>query len=148
MISLSSPLPHLPYHSLSWAAEQQITVFPDSQHTTSQRATYSYTCAHAQKGHFTVLAAEKCHTWNIVTYPWGSLPTFIVTYVNLMFCWPCIIVYQYNETNVMHFSLNLLRIKGIYMFRASLAHPQEAPYKPHLVYYVRIMSVGCGTVAV
>jgi hypothetical protein len=23
--------------------------------------------------------------------------------VNLMFSWPCIIVYQYSETNVMHF---------------------------------------------
>jgi hypothetical protein len=29
---------------------------------------------------------------------------------------------QYNETNVMHFSFNLLRIKGLYMFRALLAH--------------------------
>jgi hypothetical protein len=28
----------------------------------------------------------------------------------------CIIVYQYNETNVMHFSFNLLRIKCLYMF--------------------------------
>jgi hypothetical protein len=34
--------------------------------------------------------------------------------------------YQYSETNVMHFLLNLLRIKGLYMFRALLAHPQEA----------------------
>jgi hypothetical protein len=33
-----------------------------------------------------------------------------------MFCWPCIRVYQYNETNVMHFSFNLLRTKGLYMF--------------------------------
>jgi hypothetical protein len=32
------------------------------------------------------------------------------------------------------------------MFRALLAHPQEAPHKRHLVYCVRI-SVGCGTVA-
>jgi hypothetical protein len=31
---------------------------------------------------------------------------------NLMFRWPCIVVYQYNETNVIHFSLKLLRIKG------------------------------------
>jgi hypothetical protein len=30
---------------------------------------------------------------------------------------------QYNETNVMHFSFNLLKIKGLYMFRALLAHP-------------------------
>jgi hypothetical protein len=55
--------------------------------------------------------------------------------------------YQYNDTNVMHFSFNLLRIKGLYMFRAFLAHPQEALHKRHLVYCVRIMSVGCGTVA-
>jgi hypothetical protein len=46
----------------------------------------------------------------------------------------------------MHFSFNLLRIKGLYMFRALLAHPQEALHKRHLVYCVRIMSVGCGTV--
>jgi hypothetical protein len=35
-------------------------------------------------------------------------------------------VYQYNEINVMHFSFNLLRIKGLYMLQALLAHPQEA----------------------
>jgi hypothetical protein len=29
------------------------------------------------------------------------------------------------------------------MFRALLAHPQEALYKQHLVYCVRVMSVGC-----
>jgi hypothetical protein len=34
------------------------------------------------------------------------------------------------------------------MFRALLAHPQEASHRRHLVYCVRIMSVGCGTVAV
>jgi hypothetical protein len=34
------------------------------------------------------------------------------------------------------------------MFRALLAHPQEALHKRHLLYCVRIMSVGCGTVAV
>jgi hypothetical protein len=33
------------------------------------------------------------------------------------------------------------------MFRALLAHPQEALNKRHLVYCVRIMSVGCGTFA-
>jgi hypothetical protein len=51
--------------------------------------------------------------------------------------------YQYNETNVMHFLFNLLRIKDLYMFRALLAHPQEALPKRHLVYCVRVMSVGC-----
>jgi hypothetical protein len=54
-----------------------------------------------------------------------------------MICWPCIIIYQYNETNVMHFSFSLLRIKGLYMFRALLTHPQEALHKQHLVYCVR-----------
>jgi hypothetical protein len=32
---------------------------------------------------------------------------------------------QYSETNVVHFSFNLLNIKGLDMFRASLAYPQE-----------------------
>jgi hypothetical protein len=47
----------------------------------------------------------------------------------------------------MNFSLNLLRIKGLYMFRGLLAHPQEALHERHFVYFVHIMSVGCGTVA-
>jgi hypothetical protein len=50
---------------------------------------------------------------------------------------------QYSETNVMHFLFSLLRIKGLYMFRALLAHPQEALHKRHLAYCVRVMSVGC-----
>jgi hypothetical protein len=53
---------------------------------------------------------------------------------------------QYNETNVMHFPFNLLRIKSLYMFRALLAL-QEASHKLHLVYCVRIISFGCGKVA-
>jgi hypothetical protein len=56
--------------------------------------------------------------------------------------------HQYNETNEMHFSFSVLRIKGLYMFRALLVHPQEELHKRHLVYCVCIMSVGCGTVAV
>jgi hypothetical protein len=54
---------------------------------------------------------------------------------------------QYNETSVMHFSFNFLRIKGLYMFRALLAHPQKALHKWHLVYCLRIRSAGFGTVA-
>jgi hypothetical protein len=46
-------------------------------------------------------------------------------------------MYQYSETNVMHFLFNILRINGIYMFRASLTHPQEVVHKRHLVYCVR-----------
>jgi hypothetical protein len=33
--------------------------------------------------------------------------------------------YQYIETNVMHSLFSLLRIKGLYMFRALLAHLQD-----------------------
>jgi hypothetical protein len=43
----------------------------------------------------------------------------------------------------MHFLFNLLRINGLYIFRALLAHPQEVLHKQHLVYCVRVMSVGC-----
>jgi hypothetical protein len=39
----------------------------------------------------------------------------------------------------------LLRINGLYMFRALLAHHQEAFYKRHLVYCMRVMSAGCTT---
>jgi hypothetical protein len=52
-------------------------------------------------------------------------------------------LYQHSETNVMYFLFNLLRIKGLYMFRALLAYPQEALHKWLLVYCVRVMSVGC-----
>jgi hypothetical protein len=50
---------------------------------------------------------------------------------------------QFSETNVMHFLFSLLKIKGLYIFRALLAHPQEANHKRHLVYCMRVMSVGC-----
>jgi hypothetical protein len=33
---------------------------------------------------------------------------------------------QYSEANVMLFLFSLLRIKGLYIFRALLAHPQDA----------------------
>jgi hypothetical protein len=50
--------------------------------------------------------------------------------------------YYYSETNVKHFLFNLLRIKGLYMFRVLLAQFQEALHKQHLVYCVRVMLVG------
>jgi hypothetical protein len=34
------------------------------------------------------------------------------------------------------------------MFRVLLAHPQEALHKRHLVYCVRVMSVGCTRIGV
>jgi hypothetical protein len=48
----------------------------------------------------------------------------------------------------MHLLFNLLKIKGPYMFRALLAHPQESLHQRHLVYCVRVMSVGCTKVGV
>jgi hypothetical protein len=59
-----------------------------------------------------------------------------------MFSWPCTTVNQYSDTNLMHFLFSLLRIKGLYMFRALLAHPQDALHKRHLVSCMRVMSVG------
>jgi hypothetical protein len=45
-------------------------------------------------------------------------------------------------------SPSLLRIEDLYIFRALLAHPQEALLLRHLVYCMRVMSVGCTTVGV
>jgi hypothetical protein len=46
---------------------------------------------------------------------------------------------QHSETNVMHFSFSVLRIKGLYMFRALPAHPQEVVHNRHLVYCLRVL---------
>jgi hypothetical protein len=43
----------------------------------------------------------------------------------------------------MHFLFGLLRIKGLYVFQALPAHPHKSLHKRHLVYCVRVMSVGC-----
>jgi hypothetical protein len=37
---------------------------------------------------------------------------------NLMFCWPCIVIYQYNRANKMHYLLSFFFINSLYMFRA------------------------------
>jgi hypothetical protein len=37
-------------------------------------------------------------------------PHVNVLNTNLLFCWPCVTVYQYSETNVMQFLFSLLRI--------------------------------------
>jgi hypothetical protein len=42
---------------------------------------------------------------------------------------------HYRETNVINILLNLLRIKGFYMFRGLLVHPQEALHKRHKTRY-------------
>jgi hypothetical protein len=54
--------------------------------------------------------------------------------------------YQYDETNVMHFSFNLLRIKGLYMFRAGGATQTALGV---LLVYVRGLCYDCSfTIAV
>jgi hypothetical protein len=57
-------------------------------------------------------------------------------------------IFKYGETKVMHFLFNLLTINGRYMFRTLRAHPQQALNKRHLVYCMRVMSVGCTRVKV
>jgi hypothetical protein len=52
-------------------------------------------------------------------------------------------LYQYSETNVVHFLFSLLTIKGLYMLRVLLTHSQEVLNKRHLVCCVRVMSFGC-----
>jgi hypothetical protein len=52
-------------------------------------------------------------------------------------------LHQYSKTSVMHFLFSSLRIRGLCMFRALLAHLQEAIHKRHLVYCWRVMLVGC-----
>jgi hypothetical protein len=55
---------------------------------------------------------------------------------------------QYSEISVMHFLFSLFRIKNLYMFRALLSQPQETLHKLHLIYCVRVMSVGCTRIGV
>jgi hypothetical protein len=50
---------------------------------------------------------------------------------------PKMAIYEYNETNVIRFLFSLLRIKGLYLFRAG------ATQKRHLVYCVSVRSVVC-----
>jgi hypothetical protein len=45
----------------------------------------------------------------------------------------------------MNFLFSLLRIKGLYIFRALFAHFQEVLHKRHVVYCVNVMSVGCSS---
>jgi hypothetical protein len=56
----------------------------------------------------TVAGAEKKNSSVPKQLELHSTNTFTVFF--FLFCWPCNILYQYNETNVMHLSFNLLRI--------------------------------------
>jgi hypothetical protein len=93
--------------------------------------------------------------WKRIYCPWlGSNHWYLVVqnictwhFLFLMFCWPWIIVYQYNVTYFMHCLFNVLRIKGLYTFQALLGSSSGGATQRHLVYCVR-MSVGCATIAV
>jgi hypothetical protein len=45
----------------------------------------------------------------------------------------------------MYILFSLLRTNSLHMFRALLSHPQESLHKRHLVYCLRVISVGCTT---
>jgi hypothetical protein len=85
----------------------------------------------------------KVGTWTLNVL----CPLQVKCYINRVFINVCklslTLKHQYSETNVMHFLFSLLRIKNLYMFRPLPAHPQEALHKPHLLYCVRVLSVGC-----
>jgi hypothetical protein len=96
-----------------------------------------------------ILHASLSYYMKLTIYMFGYIFTLISAFFAL--CWflilnvllTCITVYQWSKTSVMHFLFNLLRIKGLYMFLALLAHPQEVLHKLQLVNCVRVMSVGC-----
>jgi hypothetical protein len=127
------PLVHVPFAELTdsweiWAAVQwrQRLPFPSFIY-------YDNAVSHPNQEQFIGDPGNvrvKCK----IAASWYTALISWLPFANLMFCWPCITVYQYNETNVMHFSFILLRIKSLYMFRTLLAHPQLALHKRHFVF--------------
>jgi hypothetical protein len=65
---------------------------------------------------------------------WGHLYCIYTDYKYryLMFCWPCIVVYQYSETNVMLFLFNLL-LKLHFIPGAANWHTTHALYQVPLM---------------
>jgi hypothetical protein len=89
-----------------------------------------------------ILVTQRASLRHLPDVLWSSV---IIWKVNVLLTVHHSISVQWNQRDALSF--NLLRIKGLYMFRTSLAHPQEALLKQHLVYCVRIMSVSFGMVA-
>jgi hypothetical protein len=86
--------------------------------------------------------------WSYISTPPIRLHGVDRDNLNFSLCSYTGLLYQYSETNVMHFLFSLLRINGLCMFRALLVHPKETLHKRHLVYCVRVMSVGCTRIEV
>jgi hypothetical protein len=63
--------------------------------------------------------------------------------MNLLMLNKKIMLDQDITTDVMHFLFIVLRIKDLCMFRVLLAHLQDVLHKRHLIYCVRVISVGC-----
>jgi hypothetical protein len=84
--------------------------------------------------------------WRINCLEKVHMHTAQAKYVPTSYTTACTMLYpdinhnQYSKTKVMHFLLNLLSIKGLYMFQALLTHLHEALNKGHLVYCVRYVS--------
>jgi hypothetical protein len=74
--------------------------------------------------------------------------TYFESFLNLPQIRLDITINQHSETNVLHFLFILLRIKGLYMFRALICSSQEVLHKRHLVYYMRVRSVDCTRIGV
>jgi hypothetical protein len=85
----------------------------------------------------------KCVFWYPLQLFFIVPTTYFEAFLNLPWIRRDITINQHSETNVLHLLFILLRIKGPYMFQALLDHPQEALHKRHLVYCIRVMSVGC-----
>jgi hypothetical protein len=73
-------------------------------------------------------ALSLLHACNVVS----SSVSYEIPISNLELC---ICYIHYTETNLINFLFNLLRIKGFYMFRGLLVHPQEALHKRHKARY-------------
>jgi hypothetical protein len=103
---------------------------------------------------FLILPATSWHqlvpqaaTWlsNPYSGPGGNIAycsssSYCVLLFTLIETCKSLLFHQCSETNVMHFLFNLLKIKGLYMFRALLAYPQEALHMLYLVYCMRVWS--------
>jgi hypothetical protein len=67
---------------------------------------------------------------------------------NLMFCWPCIIIYRCNRINKMHCLLSVIMINSLYMFRAPVCSSSGGTVYTTIgifcVYYVSWLLVGLG----
>jgi hypothetical protein len=73
-----------------------------------------------------------------------SVARQIIYVTNLMFCWPCIVIYQYSRTNKMHFLFSVYcKLTASTWFKHLFAHHQEALHVQWLVYFVCIMSADC-----